>query len=82
MGAEADRCVCLARPELFEAVGQWYIDFQVHREAGASLSFVPPGTAGLFLSNKANCTNSFGREHFGPKAQLCWGQRVLGQPSG
>ena len=27
MGEEADRCVCLARPEPFEAVGRWYLDF-------------------------------------------------------
>jgi predicted phosphoribosyltransferase len=27
MSEEADRCVCLARPDPFEAVGQWYIDF-------------------------------------------------------
>src|SRR5258708_4597074 len=27
IGAEADACVCLAVPEPFMAVGQWYVDF-------------------------------------------------------
>jgi putative phosphoribosyl transferase len=28
IGKEADECLCLATPEYFAAVGEWYIDFQ------------------------------------------------------
>jgi putative phosphoribosyl transferase len=28
MSAEADRCICLAQPEPFESVSQWYADFR------------------------------------------------------
>jgi predicted phosphoribosyltransferase len=28
MRAEADECICLVVPEVFCAVGEWYIDFR------------------------------------------------------